>query len=80
MFGQRGLSTEVRYRGGHLWREGELLDYTVKLDVLEGLLDAPTCVYDYKFWGNALSQSRIDEIRRVARLADSVPVIEVKPR
>ena len=80
MFGERGLSTEVRYFNGQLWQPGMPLKGSIKLDVVEGELNAPTTVFDYKFGGAKLTPGRIDEIRSGAGLGADVPVIEVKPQ
>ncbi|HKU76413.1 MAG TPA: Ig-like domain-containing protein [Pyrinomonadaceae bacterium] len=78
-FGQRGLSTEVRYYNGAPWNPGDPLKGSVKLDVVEGPLTSPTAVYDYKFGNAHLSTGRISKIRRVAGLNANTPVLEVKP-
>lgn len=79
MFGDRGLTTEVRYLNGQVWQPGMPLRGTIRLDVVEGPLTSPTAVYDYKFGGAALSAARISQIRAGAGLGSSVPVLEVKP-
>ena len=79
MFGNRGLSTEVRYLNGQVWQPGMPLRGTIRLDVVEGPLNAPTSVFDYKFGGATLSPGRVTQIRAGANLGPSVPVLEVKP-
>jgi RHS repeat-associated protein len=79
IYGQRGLSTEVRYYGGRPWRSGDPLRGSVRLDVVEGPLGSPTAVYDYKFGAAGLRPGRIRQIRTGARLSPSVPVVEVPP-
>ena len=79
MFGDRGLSTEVRYINGHRWRPGNGLRGSVRLDVVEGPLNNPTAIFDYKFGNAVLSNSRIDQIRRIGGFGSNVPIIEIKP-
>jgi hypothetical protein len=79
MFGDRGLSTEVRYLNGQVWQPGMPLKGTVRLDVVEGPLTSPTAVFDYKFGGATLSPTRISRIRAGAGLGSNIPVLEVNP-
>jgi RHS repeat-associated protein len=79
LYGDRGLTTEVRYVGGQLWRSFAPLEGSVRLDVVEGPLASPTAVYDYKFGSGRLSQFRIGQIRARAGLGSNVPVLEVRP-
>jgi hypothetical protein len=44
MFGDRGLSTEVRYIGGQPWLSGSTKG-SIRLDVVEGRLSNPTQVW-----------------------------------
>jgi len=78
MFGQRGLSPEVRYLAGRPWRRGQPLLGSVRLDVVENPLD-PTRVWDYKFGTSHLTPGRIDQIRSGAGLGATIPITEVKP-
>jgi hypothetical protein len=79
-FGSRGLTPEVRYINGALWERGldPVLD-SIKLDVVEGPLDSPTSIWDYKFGDAELKPGRIKEIRTKAGLPPDVPVQAVKP-
>ncbi|MFN9640423.1 MAG: polymorphic toxin-type HINT domain-containing protein [Pirellula sp.] len=79
MFGSRGLSTEVRYANGVPWREGVPLKGTIRLDVVEGPLNNPTAIFDYKFGNAILSPNRINQIRNGAGLGPNVPVLPVRP-
>jgi hypothetical protein len=79
MFGDRGLSTEVRYLNGNLWRPGNPLTGSVRLDVVEGPLNNPSWVWDYKFGDSQLTPARISQIRAGAGLGSNVPVDEVRP-
>jgi RHS repeat-associated protein len=79
MFGDRGLSTEVRYLGGKVWQPGMPLKGSVRLDVVEGPLSAPTAVYDYKFGGALLTPTRVGGIRTGANLGPNIPVVGVHP-
>jgi hypothetical protein len=79
MYGDRGLSTEVRYANGVPWREGVPLKGAIRLDVVEGPLNNPTAVYDYKFGNAVLSPSRVIQIRSGAGLSPGVPVNAVHP-
>lgn len=79
MFSDRGLSTEVRYINGRVWRPGDGLSGTVRLDVVEGPLNAPTNVFDYKFGNATLTPQRINHIRGTSGISPTVPILEVKP-
>ncbi|MFO0979218.1 MAG: RHS repeat-associated core domain-containing protein [Planctomycetaceae bacterium] len=79
MFGDRGLSTEVRYYGGRPWTQGDPLKGSIRLDVVEGPVASPTAVFDYKFGNATLTPPRILQIRRVGGIGPSVPVTGVKP-
>ena len=79
MFGDRGLSTEVRYLNGVEWQPGMPLRGSIRLDVVEGPLNNPTWVWDYKFGGAQLTPARINQIRAGAGLGPNVPVDVVRP-
>lgn len=76
------LTESLRRSGftGH-WRVGRSnRPYcTVRLDIVEGPFEAPSAIYDYKYGGARLPQSRVDHILKVAGLDPSVPVLEVRP-
>ncbi len=80
MFGDRGLSTEVRYVNQALWEPGRGMPTrgSVILDVVEGDLRNPVAVYDYKFGAAGLSPERVVQIRRVTGF-QTVPIGEVRP-
>ncbi|MBW8311224.1 MAG: putative Ig domain-containing protein [Rhizobium sp.] len=79
MFGDRGLSAEVRYVNGNPWRPGDPILGSVRLDVVEGPLTSPTHVWDYKFGNAILSQPQITRIQNGIPSGTSVPVTMVKP-
>ncbi|MCB9933083.1 MAG: RHS repeat-associated core domain-containing protein [Planctomycetes bacterium] len=79
LFGSRGLSPEARYLNGLPWESGMPVKGSVRLDVVDGPLDSPTAVYDYKFGGARLKPARINRIRQVAGIGPHVPIHEVKP-
>lgn len=79
MFGDQGLSTEVRYLNGVEWQPGMPLRGSTRLDVVEGPLNSPTWVWDYKFGGAQLTPARINQIRTGAGLGPNVPVDAVRP-
>jgi hypothetical protein len=75
MQGTRGLSTEVRYINGGQWQKGMPTKGSVILDVVEGNLENPTAVYDYKFGISGLTKARISQIRNVAGFNSDVPIL-----
>jgi len=79
MFGDRGLSTEVRYINGRPWQPGDGLRGTVRLDVVEGPINSPTNVFDYKFGNAQLTPLRINQIRNTSGSGPNVPIIQVTP-
>ncbi len=79
IYGDRGLSTEVRYLDGLPWQPGDPLKGSIRLDVVEGPLRSPTAVFDYKFGNAGLTTGRVNQIRAGAGLQSNVPVIEVRP-
>ena len=79
MFGDRGLSTEVRYFERAPLLSGRTPKGSIRLDVIEGDLFNPTAIYDYKFGTAGLSTVRINQIRTGAGLSPNIPVIEVRP-
>ena len=78
MYGDRGLSTEVRYINGQPWRAGvDPVRGSIRLDVVEGPLTNPTTIFDYKFGNATLTPARIIQIRQGAGLGGNVPVLPV---
>ncbi len=75
-YGDRGLSTEVPYLNGQAGRTGR---GSIRLDVVEGPLDNPTAIYDYKFGSATLTIQRIQQIRQVGQFGSSVPIIGIYP-
>jgi hypothetical protein len=78
IFGSRGLTPEARYVSGAPWNPGDPLAGSIRLDVVEGPLGAPTQAWDYKFGKATLSQTRILQIR-TGTSSPTLPVTEVKP-
>lgn len=76
MYGDRGLSTEVRYMGGVPGQGGR---GSIRLDVVDGPLRNPNAIYDFKFGAAGLTPSRINQIRRVGSFADDVPILPIRP-
>jgi hypothetical protein len=73
------LRTEVRYVGGLPWSAGDPVEGSVRLDVVEGPIDNPTWVWDYKSGNARLDDTRINDIRSVAGFGPNLPIHEVKP-
>lgn len=78
--GSRGLTTEVRYVNQAPWRPniGMPTKGSVVLDVVEGPVNNPTAIYDYKFGMKGLTNSRILQIRGVTGFQNA-PITEVRP-
>jgi hypothetical protein len=82
--GRGDLKTEVSYLNGEVVKYGT--PGSVRLDVVEGPVTAPTAVYDLKTGSATLTPERIAEILRHlpnnGRLPDGslVPVIEIRIR
>jgi RHS repeat-associated protein len=76
LYGDRGLSTEVPYLNGQSGVGGR---GSIRLDVVEGALDNPTAIFDYKFGGAVLTPERIQQIRRVGQFGPNVPITAVHP-
>jgi hypothetical protein len=79
MFGQvgGGLESEQSYYNGGIVNWGRR--GSVRLDVVEGDLQLPAAVYDFKFGVSGLSQGRINRILSVGRFPPNTPVIEIRP-
>jgi len=56
------------------------LEDSVVLDVVEGNVNSPTAVLDYKFGGARSRQNRIDQIRSAANLTPTTPVVQGRRR
>jgi len=74
--GNPNLSTEVSYLNGRVVPRGT--PGSVRLDVVEGPLTAPTAVYDLKTGGATLTPARIQQIQQHVPGGASVPVIEIR--
>jgi hypothetical protein len=79
MFGDRGLTPEVRYLNQAPWQEGLGTRGSVILDVIEGNPQNPTMIFDYKFGNAHLTPYRINQINTVGGFGGQVPIQEVKP-
>jgi hypothetical protein len=79
LFGDRGLSTKVRYINGRPWQPGDPLRGSIRLDVVQGPINSPTVVWDYKFGDAVLTPGRINRIRTGAGLGPNVPIVPVRP-
>jgi len=75
--GNANLRTEVSYLNGEVVRRGTA--GSVRLDVVEGALDAPTEVFDLKTGGATLSPARIAQIESDIPGGANVPVVMIKP-
>ncbi len=73
-----GLATERTYLNG-VYRGQKIPELgSVIVDVVEGPLNAPSAIYDYKFGATGLTPKRIQRIRRHVGNS-SIPVIEIRP-
>ncbi|WP_428267757.1 hypothetical protein [Haliangium sp.] len=71
------LTTEVSYLRGRRVTYGK--KGSVRLDVVEGPLDAPIAVFDLKTGGARLTPARIKEIRRhLPEEYSHIPVVEIR--
>ena len=79
MFGNRGLSPEVRYVNQVPWEpmKGMPTNGSVILDVVDGPIANPITIYDYKFGVTGLKPRRINQIRRVTSFRNT-PIIPVQ--
>lgn len=79
----RGLTGEVQYLRGSAvgaWSTGPRRSGAVVLDVVEGPLNNPSAIYDYKFGLSTWGSSRIGQIRSVANLGPTYNnIYEIKP-
>ncbi|WP_428263333.1 hypothetical protein [Haliangium sp.] len=75
--GKSNLRTEVSYLGGELVKYGK--KGSVRLDVVEGPLNAPTAVFDLKTGGARLTPQRVEQIRRhLPKGSRDIPVLEIR--
>ncbi len=63
----------------HFSRTDPFAPGSVRLDVVEGPLDAPTAIYDLKTGSAALTPARIQQIQSHIPGGSSVPVYTVRP-
>jgi RHS repeat-associated protein len=76
-FGDRQLSMEVPYLNGQAGQTGK---GSIRLDVVEGPVDNPTAIWDYKFGGAELTPERVQQIRQVGQFGPNVPINAVHPQ
>jgi len=75
--GRGNLSTEVSYLNGRVVPYGTR--GSVRLDVVEGPLNAPTAIFDFKTGSATLSPARINQIRsHLPGGGGNVPVLEIR--
>ncbi len=74
--GNANLTTEVSYRKGRFVPRGT--PGSVRLDVVEGPLTAPTAIYDLKTGRARLTPARIQQIQQHIPGGANVPVIEIR--
>jgi hypothetical protein len=72
------LATEISYKGGEVVPYGT--PGSIRANVVEGPLDAPTAIYDLKTGNATLTPSRINQIQNEIPGGSNVPVKEVKPK
>lgn len=77
-FGRSDVSTEVSYLDHEVVDRGTA--GSVRLDVVEGPLNAPTAIYDLKTGSATLTPGRIQQIRdHLPIVSQTVPIIEIRP-
>jgi RHS repeat-associated protein len=74
--GNPNLTTEVSYFNGQVVPRGT--PGSIRVDVVEGPLNAPTAIYDLKTGGATLTPQRISQIQQHVPGGNKVPVIEVR--
>jgi len=79
IYGSRGFSAEIRYLNGELWERGAGVERSSVLDVVEGNLEHPMAIYDYKFGKGGLSIARKKQIRQAGGFSGDVPIAPVQP-
>ena len=75
--GNSDLNSEISYLNGNVVPYGT--SGSVRLDVVEGPLNAPTAVFDLKTGSATLTQSRIQQIQSQIPGGTSVPVFPITP-
>ncbi len=73
------LATEQVYRGGRALEGGARPAGSRVADVVEGAVDSPIAIYDFKFGKAGLSERRIAEIQEAVDPLRIVPVTEIRP-
>ena len=73
-----GLAAEVSYKGGQVVAYGT--PGSVRVDAVEGAVDAPTCCYDLKTGSATLTPARVTQIQKELPGGSNVPVKEIKPQ
>ena len=75
--GNANLSSEISYLNGAIVPYGTR--GSIRLDVVEGSLSAPTSVYDLKTGSATLTRSRIQQIQSRLPGGSGVPVLPITP-
>ena len=75
--GNANLSSEISYLNGGVVRYGA--PGSVRLDVVEGPINAPTSVFDLKTGSSTLTSSRIQQIQSQIPGGSGVPVLPIAP-
>jgi RHS repeat-associated protein len=75
--GNANLATEQSYLNGNLVPRGT--PGSVRVDVVEGPLNAPTAIYDLKTGSAQLTPARIQQIQANIPGGNNVPVIQIRP-
>ncbi len=73
----QGLSTEISYLNGQVVRRGTAS--SVRLDVVNGPLNAPVSIFDLKTGSATLTPARIQQIQSHIPGGANVPVFPVRP-
>ncbi len=76
--GNPNLSTEISYKGGVQVPYGT--PGSIRVDVVEGPLSAPTAVYDLKTGSSTLTPARIQQIQSHIPGGGDIPVQEIRPQ
>ena len=76
--GNSNLSTEVSYKGGQVVPYGT--SGSVRADVVEGPVNAPTQIYDLKTGKATLTSTRVNQIQNNIPGGSNVPVTQIKPQ
>ena len=76
--GKSNLTPEVSYKGGQVVEYGT--PGSIRVDVVEGPINAPTATYDLKTGGAQLTPQRTQQIQNELPGGSNVPVNQIKPQ